>query len=617
METHKYNIHILIPVWGEHYLSAFMNASMATLLAPQNIPFLAKECNVTTVFLTKNDSIQYIQQHDIFSKLSDICKVEYDTIDDIIADTKNYAIPLTLAYVRGVTRTGHDMTKTYFIFFTADFILSNGSMAHVLQLIKQKNDIIFATSFRARYDAIYPKIHELIDSNHGIISPRALAKISLAYKHHTVTSRIVNQSDYTNIHWNQIYWQVDSQTILARYFLTTIFCFRPTVFNESIDSFFDYNIIASFCPTGKATAIEDSDDFFLLEMQNFQQELYLLKMGKPDSRSVADSVSAWTTAWHRSLSRYETVIHGGDLPDNLEEERCRFHNFMGDMEKRLTPHPICPQTHHHWVGALRYWTKSKMRYDREHQGPLPCTGMTMPLARLDASMEKKTQGRLAQIIAYFLGVPPKAYPWHPLWENYRAIRKTLESNCPRKQELLFITDSFFYDGIVMEHGNVTKIFAADAMNGHLDKLCSGKKFSACFIAVECDNLDIQRMVKNIAAHLEGAQTIMIFFGRTMTRLSPANKHFMDVYYHAMSDLSRYKPHLSHVGNWVGLTLTAWMLDAIRRVKLNPVWHLPQMIAVALACLVNNLSSAFFAFKGKTPGVIGVLAVFSLKGDKAS
>ena len=614
MDTHNTKIHILIPVWGEHYLSAFMNASMATLLAPENIPLLAKECSVTVVFLTKKDSIDSIPQHSNFIRLSEFCNIEYEPIDDLLADSVDYTVPLTLAYVRGVTRTGQDMTNTYFIFFNADFILSNGSLAHVLQLIKQNNDIILATSFRANHSDILPRLYKLIDSDRGAIPPRTLARMSLEYRHHTVISRTINQNTYTNSHWNQVYWQVDSQTILARYFLTTLFCLRPTNFSESIDSFIDYNMIGTFCPAGKVTAIDNSDDFFLLEMQNFQQELYFLKMGTPNSRCVADSVSAWTTAWHRRQSHYETVIHGDDLPTNLEEERRRFHNFMAEVEKGLTPHPLRPETHHHWIGGLRLWTRRKMRYDRTHESVSPCTGMTMPLARLDAGMEKKNRGRVAQAMALFLGVPPKAYPWHPLWGNYRAIRKAIESNCPKNQELLFIADSFAYDGIVMEHANVTKIFAADALNGHVDKLCHGKKFSACFIAVECDNLDIQRMVKNIAAHMEGPQTVMVFWGRTMTRLSPQNKHFMDVYYHAMSDLSRYGPRLSHIGNFVGLTLTKWMVDAIHRVKLNPVWHLPRMIAVALACLVNNLSGVIFPFRRGTPGVTGVLAVFSLKGD---
>lgn len=617
MDERNTNIHILIPVWGESYLTEFMNTAMKTLLAPDNIPFVAKNCNVTAVFLTTKESIEYIPRHDNFKKLLETCNVEYEPIDDLLANSSDYTIPLTLAYVRGITRTGQDMTNTYFIFFNADFILSNGSLAHIQKLIQQNNDIILATSFRANSVEILPELHKLVDSHCGTIPSRTLASISLKYRHHTVISRTVNQNTYTNIHWNQVYWQVDSQTILARYFLTTLFCFRPTTFSPTIDSFIDYNIIGTFCPSGKIATIADSDDFFLLEMQNFQQELYFLKMGAPNVRCVADSVSAWTTEWHRRQSRYETVIHGEDLPSSLAEGRRCFRNFMAEVEKELAPCPLRPETHHHWIGALRLWAPRKMRYDRTHSDIQPCTGISMPLARIDASMEKETRGRVAQAIALFLGVPPKAFPWHPLWENYRAIDKTIKSHCSKNRELLFITDSFAYDGIVMQHAKVTKIFAADALNGHLDKLCPGKKFSACLVAVECDNLDVQRIVDSIAPHLDGPQTVMLFFGRTMSKLTRKNKHFMDVYYHAMSALAPYNPHLTHIGNWLGLTLTKWMLDAINRVKLNPAWHLPQMLGVSFACLVNNLSSAFFARRRGTPGVTGVLAVFSLKSDHAS
>lgn len=103
----------------------------------------------------------------------------------------------------------------------------------------------------------------------------------------------------------------------------------------------------------------------------------------------------------------------------------------------------------------------------------------------------------------------------------------------------------------------------------------------------------------------------------MIKLTSKNKHFMDVYYHAMSDLACHNPHLSHIGNWLGLTLTKWMLDAINRIKFNPAWHLPQMLVVSVACLINNLSCAFFGPRRGTPGATGVLAVFSLKSDKTS
>ncbi len=616
MEKKIENIHILIPIWGEKYISTFMNTAMIALLAPGNIPYCSKQCNITVVFLTTKKSMDIIQKFESFSLLSNFCHIEYEAIDDLIAEGTDYTIPLTLAYVRGVTRIGSAMTETFFIFYNADFILSNNGLTSIINLIRKKNDIILATSFRADEGKISHKIRKIIQSESGEITSRTLSSLSLESKHHTVISRTANQKKYTNIHWNQVYWEIDNQTILARYFLTTLFCFRPSQFRKSINSFIDYSILDVFCPDGKITAIEDSDDFFLLEMQPSQQELYFLKIGSPDIRKIADSVSSWTTRRHRLQARYETVIHGGDLPHDLENGRQRFHAFMDEVEKHLPRHVLQPETHHHWVGALRLWMPRKMRYDAMQEQPQPFTGLDMPLVRIDASMEKKTRGRLAQIIAFFLGIPPKAFPWHPLWGNYRAIRKAMHENLLPNETLLFITDSFTYDGLVMEHDNVTKVFAADALNGHLDKICPDKKFSACLIAVECDNLDIKRFIKNIAAYMDEAQTIMVFFGRTMTKLSKRNKHFMGVYHHALTDMRKYNPRICHIGNWWGLTLTKWMLDAIHRIKLNPVWHIPQMLAVSCACLINNLYCAFLARERSTPGVTGVLAVFSLHGERA-
>ena len=191
MDAQKTNIHILIPVWGEDYLTAFMNTAMKTLLAPDNIPLIAKNFAVTAVFLTTKESIEYIPGHDNFKSLSEACTVEYEPIDDLLADSSDYAIPLTLAYVRGITRTGQNMTNTYFIFFNADFILSNGSLAHVQKLIQQDNDIILATSFRANSGDILPELQNFFDSHNGIIPSRTLARLSLKHSQHALESGIL------------------------------------------------------------------------------------------------------------------------------------------------------------------------------------------------------------------------------------------------------------------------------------------------------------------------------------------------------------------------------------------------------------------------------------------
>lgn len=614
MYKKEINIHFLIPVWGEKYISQFMEIALPTLLSSGNIPYLAKQCKLTIVFLTTKKSIDTIQKSDNFSLLSNICNIEYEPIDDLIADCSNYAIPLTLAYVRGMTRIGQKMTQTYFIFYNADFILSNNSLSTILDLIRQGNGIIFATSFRIDAEKADTLLRELINSHSGDITARELVRFSLVNKHHTVISRTLNQDAYSSIYWNQVYWQVDDNTILARYFLTTLFCFRPLHFNQTINSFIDYSMVDDFCKNGKVSAIADSDDFFLLEMQSFQQELHFLKIGTPDRRKVADSLSSWTTLRHRRQAQYETIIHGDDLPPVLEKERRRFHAVMAEVERYLTPHPLRPESHQHWVGALTYWMPRKMRYDAMQNCSQPFSGLSLPLVRLGAGLEKKIRGNRAQAMALFLGVPPKTFPWHPLWGNYHAIQKSLQDNLSPNQELLFVTDCFSYDGLVIKHGKVTKVFAADVLNGHLGKICLGKNFSVCLIAVESEKLDVQRFIKNITPHMNGNKTVIIFFGKTMLNIKNRNKNSMIVYFHAMKDLYKYNPNIFHIGNEFGDKLTILMWKAIYR--MSPIKLLPYFLCISCACLINNLYCLLFSRVRFPHRGTGVLAIFSLKGEEA-
>ena len=607
-------LHILIPVWGERYLSTFMRTAMAMLLAPGNIPFLARHCGLTVVFLTTAGSVACIRQTENFSELSSYCSVEYETIDDLLVNSGDYTVPLTLAFVRGMTRLGRAMTQTYFIFYNADFCLADGSMKAVWERMRQGSDIILGTSFRADAEAIVPELRNLLTARRAAVPPRELAALALRHRHHSVIARTVNQTAYDASYWNQIYWSVDGQTVLARYFLSTLFCFRPSEFHRTIDSFIDYNMVGRFCPLGKVAAIEDSDDFFLLELQSFQQELYFLKMGTPSARHVAASLASWTTSWHRFQSRFETVIHGAELPAHLEEERRRFHAFMDDVTRRLPARVHAPETHYHWIGGLLLWERRKMLYDREHRETgLPLSGVSVPLARMTVGLERKINGRIAGIAALLLGVPPRAFPWHPLWGNYRVLRRALRAHVPKTEALLYVTDGFAYDGIVAKHGSVTKVLAADVLNGHLGELCPGKVFSHCLIAVEYDVFDAGRFLELLAPHMHGPKKVMVFWGGAMKKLTKT--HFMDVYFHTLQALAPYGPSLSHVGNLWGLTLTAWVLNGLRLVRLNPVWHLPRMLGVACLCLFNNLYCAFLARERGTPGATGVLAVLSLEGKK--
>ncbi len=615
MPRRPINIRILIPVWGKSYLDAFLKMGLRSLIFPGNIPFLAQsDCNVTVVFLTTSESIPLIQNEGIFAALSHYCAVEYVTIEDLLSSKSLYGIVLTLAFARGITATGLAMTETYFILYNADFILADGGFKTILGMIHSGASIIPATSFRADAGEIEAELEQILAK--GPISPRKLASLALKHRHHTVSTRIVNQDIYTNPHFNQIYWQVDEQTLLARYYLATQFCFRPSVYKNSISSFHDYDMSEAFCPDGKIAAVDDSDSFFLLELQDFHQEIYFLKIGKTRAKDAANSISRWTTTMHRRQAAYETVIHGGELPASLETEKGKFHGFMEEVTGRLSVGTVDAKYHHHWLGALDVYLPRKMDNDLKAPENQPFTGLDFPLVRIDSALAKKISSWPLWLAASFLGIPPRAFPWHPLWCNFRALERKLRENIAPGQEYLFVTDRFVYDGIVMQYGKPQKIFVGDLRSDHLDKICGDKQYPLCVMALETDNLDIQRLVRNASRNLCDEMNVIIFFGRSHIR--PASRrHFMDVYYHALKEMKHYSPRLTHIGNLLGVTLTGRQVGAfyrLYRMRKNSIWYLLHIFSYACVSFFNNMFCAFRSKKASSYGVTGVIAEFSLKKE---
>lgn len=613
------NIHILIPVWGAKYILAFINIAMPTLLAPGNIPALARECNITVVFLTTKDALNIIPQQPGYEELARYCCIEYEFIDDLIAGYNVYAIPLTLAFVRGVSRVGPAMTETYFIFYNADFIIADGGLAAVLTQIRQGKDIILATSFRVNAEDVEPRLVEMPHDDNGslILPPRQMVAMALKHMHHTVRSRIANQDFYNCYHWNQVYWQVDKQTLLARYFLATLFCVHPTVFRRDITSFIDYSFCQDFCPGGSIVAMTDSDDFFIMELQNASQELSYLKPGKPNLNYTARSLSGWTTSLHRKISHFETIIHSGQLPEKTVTERQEFQHFMNGVYKRLSHSPVESAAHFHWIGAVRQWVKRKVIYDKTCEfNELAFTGLRMSVVRLPPRCYQYAQGKMADLAMAFLGTPPRTLPWHPLWVNYRLLLQHIRQATKQDGEILYISDGFDYDPLFEDKKAVHKIFICDVLNGHLQELFPNKNFSTCIIIVDYFHSSlIKKTIDAVGPYLHGKRDVIAYFGRNMVPLrNKCSHHFMDNYLQGIQDLAVYQADIVCINNIGGVRLLSEILQAAADVQSRPFWNSLKLIASALACLINNLYCVHFSPRRGMTGVTGILALLSLKQD---
>ena len=344
-------------MWGERYIDRFCSLSLPSFISPGNLPSLADGADLEVVILTREADRSYFEMNLAFRQLRGICSVRFVAIDDLITNGV-YGVTLTLAYARPIIACGEDMLNTHFVFMNADFVLADGSLRSLLRHIQDGRSIVLGPSYRAIAEMVEPTLEALVDDESAIlnIAPRDLVRMSLPHPHRTTIAKSANQQVFSSTHPNQLFWQVDQNTVLGRYYLIFMLCLKPERVITNINCFCDYSFIPELCPSGDEVAMGDSDEFFMLELQNRTQETYLLRQGTLPYGKIAASLQQWTTAEHRRAASHDIVFHSEELPEQLAAARREADSMVASIGK-LLGQPKSHVNHHYWVMGLETWKK--------------------------------------------------------------------------------------------------------------------------------------------------------------------------------------------------------------------------------------------------------------------
>jgi len=308
-------VRFLTVIWGARYVEEFCLVTLPSFLAPGNLPHLAAATDLEVLIMTSAASIPAFETQSLFRRLQATCPVRFILIDDLITNGL-YGVTLTLAYARGIRDSGEAQTETDFVFMNSDFVLADGSLATLLGMLRAGHRCVLAPSLRARSEKVLPLLQERLDVATGqlAMSPREMVGLALANLHPTVVGKTVSQNFVTCSTHNQVYWQVDRDTLLARHYLIFMLAIRPERPLGAINSYCDYGFVPEMVPSGAMTVLGDSDGFFMLEMQATDHEKHFLRCGSKTIAEIAAELSNWTTAEHRRVAEFEIVFHSGDCP---------------------------------------------------------------------------------------------------------------------------------------------------------------------------------------------------------------------------------------------------------------------------------------------------------------
>ena len=409
---------LLIPVWGERYIRLFADLTLMSLLAPGNVPALAEATDLEIVLLTASSDHRFFDEEPAFAALRRIAPVRFEAIDDLIGGGL-YGVTLTLAYLRGVAALGERMVDTWFVFLNADLILADGSLRSVARRILAGDRVLLACSIRATSEDLEPRLRALVDPERRVLAvpPRKLVGMAMEAMHPTQIAKIVNSDLCHSAHVNQFYWQVDAHTLASRHFLMFMLCLRPERAVTEVRAFCDYAFVPEMCPTSPTKAMEDSDEFFFLEMQARASERDFLRLGRATIGEIAESLSRWTTKGHRAYSLDHTLtFHGAELPATTPAVCEEADRYIRAIHQQLAPEPQPFRDHPYWTGTYELWLARR----KPAEGTGPGTGPpAASLPRLPARIARGVYRRL-------FGRPPRVSMLHPDWIEYRAVNRLLD-----------------------------------------------------------------------------------------------------------------------------------------------------------------------------------------------
>ncbi len=116
-------VRLLIPVWGQAYISLFCRTALPSLLSPNNLPYLLHHHCLEVVFLTRSNERNLFDFYPAYQLLTSLAPITFIGIDDILTNYFDrapgaYATALTYAFFRGIRATGEAALETDFCFGT-------------------------------------------------------------------------------------------------------------------------------------------------------------------------------------------------------------------------------------------------------------------------------------------------------------------------------------------------------------------------------------------------------------------------------------------------------------------------------------------------------------------
>jgi 2-polyprenyl-3-methyl-5-hydroxy-6-metoxy-1,4-benzoquinol methylase len=585
----------IVPVWGYTFTRQFLEIGLRTMLAPGNVPALAAALPCRFIILTSAEDEPFLRLHQSFRALSAVCPVELRLIDHLITGT-NHSTTITLAYAEAIRATGADMLDTCFFLLVSDYIVADGSFGNMLARMMAGASALQVGNFQVSLEDALPWLEEQLGATPGSVAlrPRELLRWAFSHLHPATVANTVNYPLSKNIHTNRLFWRVDGETLLGRFYLMHMLCIRPELTDFVIASSCDYSFIQEMCPSDNVEIITDSDEYLVVEMQPREHEANFLRHGRLRPRPLARTLSRWTTARHRRNAGHSVLFHAGEIPRALVERTEReAEEFLAAVRGAMRREPKPYRNHPYWRGAIAAFHEAKGKKLSLEEWRL-VLGLSNP-----SDTESRLHIWMMDKVRFFLfGQPPNVRFWHPRFPDFRFVLNRLQRflDDPR-QRLLLVSDipTIFTASLIDGGERVMRLRQTPFLQipAETYEPLFGN-FDACLVEVtEAEMRRCDEIIDRVAPMMRpGATVIVVVYNHRERDIAGFSR---SIGTHAPRLL---RPAATATGiyfipaTWGRWTLLRTMVRIAQRANSNPVIGIPVLFAtggfLVLGAMMSNL-----------------------------
>lgn len=296
------------PVWGPGHLGLFLDVGLPSLLAPDNLPGLARTDECRFLIYTRAQDEARLREALIFDRLATVMPVEVHLIPEPLSNAHRV---MSDCHADAIRRA--DERDAASIFIPPDCVWADGSMVAVSRIAGSGRSMIHISGIRLDRDAVVPHLRERMTANGTLaIEPRELVKIGLDHLHVIADSHFWNERDGGLMPAN-LYWTVPGEGLALRCFHLHPLMVKSQVKFAPFKSTIDDDLALFACPDAtRDHVVTDSDEILTFELSGPERVI-----GASFHKGSAESVACWsevgTNARHHELAKHPIRIHCGPV----------------------------------------------------------------------------------------------------------------------------------------------------------------------------------------------------------------------------------------------------------------------------------------------------------------